>query len=537
MCIRDSVSPAGNDKNSGASESPFKTISAARDAIRALPKKQRQQNISVNLHSGTYTQKETLVFNVIDGAPDGYKVTYQAAKGATPIISSAMDVTGWGKLTQSPQGLPAAAGSHVWQADMPEGVTNFFVMFENDRMLKRARGDGFQSPIQNFKKFATRNTAKLEDRYLNKRLEFPQGAIKNWSNLNDVEVFFTGVPWTQSISPIASVDLEKNIATLKYEGNTPPSTTPKDEHPSFIENVVDVLDQPGEWVVNTQTRKIYYWPLNDKKPENIQIPTLKELVRVEGKIDYQAASDIPVKNMVFKGITFTKADRYEWWDDHKGWGIQHDWDKFDHGNALLRLRGAENIEVNESRFTNTGSSAIRLDLHAQNNTIKNSLIDGVGHMGILLAGYGPGTKNVNKNNKILNNIITRTGEIIWHGHAIFVWQSGENYIANNHIQNVPRKAVGICGVRGAIFQEGKDVFWDEASKTMRWHEIKESKFEGNNIQEHTLPYLHARNNLVENNYVYRARTKIGDGAALNISGAGEGNVMRRNMLYLSLIHI
>lgn len=533
------VSPSGDDKATGSIQAPFKTIIGARNAIRTLPSKERQQDITVNLHSGTYRQKSTLIFNIIDGAPDGYKVTYQAAKGANPIISSAVDVNGWQKLNSSsltavPEGLPKAAISHVWQADMPEEVTNFFVMFENERMLKRARGEGFQSPKQNFKKFATRNTKNLADRYLNKRLEFPQGTIKNWRNLEDVEVFFTGVPWTQSISPIASVDLEKRVATLKYEGNTPPSTTPKPDHPSFIENVVDVLDQPGEWVVNTQTRKIYYWPLNNKKPANIQVPTLKELVRIEGDIDYDGAQDTPVKNMVFNGITFTKADRYEWWDDHKGWGIQHDWDKFDHGNALLRLRGAENIEINQSRFTNTGSSAIRMDLHAQNNTVKNSLIDHVGHMGILLAGYGPGTKDVNKNNRIINNIISHTGEIIWHGHAIFIWQSGENYVANNSIQNVPRKAVGICGVRGAIFQEGKEVFWDEASKTMRWHEIKEKKFKGNKIQQQTLPYLHARNNLVENNYVYRARTKIGDGAALNISGAGEGNVMRRNMLYMSL---
>ena len=225
------VSPSGDDKALGSKSAPFKTIIAARNTIRALPNEQRQQDITVNLHSGTYPQNNTLVFNVIDGAPDGYKVTYQAAKDAIPVISSAVNVSGWQKVETAPVGLPKNSINHVWQADIPEHVTNFFVMFESDRMLKRARGEGFQSPQQHFKKFATRNTAKLADRYLNKRLEFPKGAIKNWSNLEDVEVFFTGVPWTQSISPIASVDLANNIATLKYEGNTPPSTTPKPEHP------------------------------------------------------------------------------------------------------------------------------------------------------------------------------------------------------------------------------------------------------------------------------------------------------------------
>ena len=70
-----------------------------------------------------------------------------------------------------------------------------------------------------------------------------------------------------------------------------------------------------------------------------------------------------------------------------GWsqrlGIQHDWTSLTEP-MLLRFRGAENCEVTECRFTNSGGSAIRLDLHAQNININNSMIDFVGHMGILM---------------------------------------------------------------------------------------------------------------------------------------------------------
>ena len=78
---------------------------------------------------------------------------------------------------------------------------------------------------------------------------------------------------------------------------------------------------------------------------------------------------------------------------------------------------------------------MRLDLHAQNIKVENNYIDYVGHMGILLVGYGPGTKDVNKNNSIKNNILHHVGQVIWHGHAIFAWQSGENTIANNYIHH------------------------------------------------------------------------------------------------------
>ncbi|MCD6354533.1 MAG: discoidin domain-containing protein, partial [Prolixibacteraceae bacterium] len=169
--------------------------------------------------------------------------------------------------------------------------------------------------------------------------------------------------------------------------------------------------------------------------------------------------------------------------------------------------------------------------HCQNISIENNLIDYVGHMGVLLCGYGPGTKDVNKNNRIVNNIIDHCGDVVWHGHAIFIWQSGSNYVANNLIQNCPRKAVGICGVRAPIFMEGKKVDWDEGSKTMRWNEIDPRLDDAKNInQEAILPYLHAKDNLVENNEIFRCRTKIGDGASLNVSGAGQGNIIRNNLL-------
>jgi len=519
------VSPNGHDGWDGSIRSPFKTIERARNEARKI-----KDHVTVYLRGGEYQISKTIVFNIEDG-----NVTYKAYGNEKPIITSGIPVRNWEKCVSYPKGTVAAAKGNLWVTDIPEGITDFKVLFDGNHRLKRAHSTGFQTPKIKFKSLATRNVAEEKDFDLLRKLPFPNEEIKNWSNLKDVEVFFCGVPWTQNIVPLEKVDEKNNIAWLKFAGNTPPSTTPKPYNPTYIENSIDVLDVPGEWCVNTKTRKIYYWPINGTPSKNIAAPTLIEFFRIEGEIDYNGSTDVPVKNINFKGLTFTKGDRYSWWKGHKGYGIQHDWDKFDYGNALLRFRGAENCKVSECSFINSGNSAIRLDLHAQNITIENSLIDRVGHMGILLCGYGPGTKDVNKNNKIVNNLIRRTGEVIWHGHAIFVWQSGDNYIANNHIRESPRKAIGICGVRGAIFQNGKEKYWDEAAKTIRWNELKYQKYtRGGGTQEKILPYLHSRNNLVENNYVYRTRTKIGDGASMNVSGAGTGNTMRRNMLYMAL---
>ena len=174
-----------------------------------------------------------------------------------------------------------------------------------------------------------------------------------------------------------------------------------------------ISSEPGNWASNTKTGKVYYY-LKGDKPGEMTFPALDVLIKVAGDIDYEGPVDTPVRNIVFKGNSCSTPSASDWYKDRKGWGIQHDWDTFDFDNSL-RFRGAENCEVTACHFTATGGSAIRLDLHAQNIDINNNLVAYTGHMGILLCGYGPGTKDVNRNNIIRNNIVHHVGEIIWNG--------------------------------------------------------------------------------------------------------------------------
>ncbi|MCP4312433.1 MAG: hypothetical protein GY790_14310 [Bacteroidetes bacterium] len=525
------VSPSGSDTNDGSRDAPFQTLTGARDCIRGLDHSERGQSLEVILSGGTYFIDETIVFSVNDGGNKEHSIRYRAAVNEVPVISSGRNISHWEVLSEYPGSLPEIARGKVWAAEIPADIQRFHTLFDGYERLPRARSKGFQSTQEKFARFASRNVANPDDRHLLREITFPGNEIKNWDNPEDIEVFFSPVPWCLNFSSIDSVDEQAKTAYLKFEANSPPFTTPKPYNPAWVENVIDFLDEPGEWVLDMKDSKLYYWPVDGSPGDEIFAPQLREHIRVEGEIDYEGPVDNPVENLHFEGIHFVHGDRYQWWEDHKGWGIQHDWDKFDHGNALLRFRGAENCSVSACRFTASGNSAIRLDLHCQHISIEKNLIDHVGHMGILLAGYGPGTKDVNMHNRIVNNIIDHVGEVVWHGHAIFIWQSGENYVAHNLIQYCPRKGVGICGVRAPIFKEGPDVDWDEASKTLRWHEIDQALQNPENVtQEAIMPYEHARNNLVEKNYLYRLRSKIGDGAALNVSGAGPGNVLRNNFL-------
>lgn len=75
--------------------------------------------------------------------------------------------------------------------------------------------------------------------------------------------------------------------------------------------------------------------------DDIVAPALTELIRIEGAVDYDGSKDEPVRGLVFRGLTFTQADRFTWEEGHQGWGLQHDWEMFDRSTAMVRLRGAE----------------------------------------------------------------------------------------------------------------------------------------------------------------------------------------------------
>ena len=240
-----------------------------------------------------------------------------------------------------------------------------------------------------------------------------------WDNVTDVEIQIRPTrAWAINMLPLESVDETTGIAKTSVSATYDMSKLPPyllqimgdDVASVWVENVLDELDEPGEWVVNTKTRKIYLWPSDpaaDGSPQGILAPTTSELIRVDGSIDYDGSTDTPVRGIAFSGLSFSHADRRAWTseEDRLGWGMQHDWDMFDRPTAMLRFRGAEECQVINCSFVASGGSGIRLDLHAQRNRIEDCEFTHLGEAGILLAGYGPGTKDVNHHNDIINNHI------------------------------------------------------------------------------------------------------------------------------------
>jgi len=249
-------------------------------------------------------------------------------------------------------------------------------------------------------------------------------------------------------------------------------------------------------------------------------PVLTELVRVEGRIDYDGPRDEPVRGLHFRGLTFTQGDRFPW-HGRTGWGIQHDWEFFDSPTALVRFRGAEGCTVEDCRFANSAHAALRLDLHGIDNHIVGNVIERVGGCGVLLCGYGPGTKDCNRRNLVANNYIHDIGETYWHSSAVFAWQSGENRIVHNRIHDAPYCGI-VVSCRAVPVPDDRA----ECSRIVRWNELPEN-YRKLTWQQRE-PTLHARNNHIERNDIHGVMEVMGDGNCIYVSGAGGGNIVREN---------
>jgi hypothetical protein len=515
------VSPAGNDQNPGSIEQPFATLTAARDAVRTVDKK--ECDITVYLRGGTYVLDETLVFGLEDSAPAGSVIRYSAYENEEPIITSLKPVSGWKKPAAPIAGLPAKARGKVWVARVESGC-RFKVLYQNGRMLPRARSKGFL-PVRSEK-------GNL------KRLQVPGDVdLRGWENTRDVEVLIRPTfPWAMNILPVDQVDPVGRTVTTTVGGTYPLEPPPEPfqqvhrlYETCWFENAVDFLDEPGEWVIDSKQGVVYLWPVDGKKPRGIACPQCVELIRVEGEPQEDQATDRVVRGLEFRGLTFRGNDRYTWKELEPSY--QHDWGAIDQASAMLRLCCAETCVVEDCRFVQGGTAGIQLDLQAQDNRIEGNRFSELGGHGVALCGYGPGKRDLNRRNQVLNNRIDHIGKLYWASSGIYIAQSGENRIANNLIHHVPYIGITLSGARNFQYKRPRN---GEGYRSIRWPDFSDEEKAILSEKEMTdLSYatLHARNNLIEGNEVFAAVEVLGDGNAIYLSGAGTGNRIIRNYVH------
>jgi hypothetical protein len=192
-------------------------------------------------------------------------------------------------------------------------------------------------------------------------------------------------------------------------------------------------------------------------------------------------------------------------------------------------------------FEASSGSGVRFDLYSQHNKLADCIFSHLGGTGILLSGYGPGLKDENKYNTVTNNYLHHIGTIYKHSPGIFIAQSGHNLISHNSIHDLAYNGMVISGCRphelvlskplrnrrewvSSIRVDEIEPFIKDITPEMldNWLEFDVSMIE---------PLLHARENQIEYNEIYRVMLELHDGNGIYFSAMGKNNRAVKNYFH------
>jgi Malectin domain/Right handed beta helix region len=435
------VSPTGSDANPGTQAAPFQTVTRARDAVRPLAANMTG-DIVVNLRGGTYPVTSPIQFAPADSGTNGFKVIYQNADevGSARLLGG-QRITSWTPHT-----------GNIWKAQVGTGV-RFDTLYENGRRAVKAR-------TPNLRELNGLSAAKAD--YLfndngqtgQQVLRYKAGELNpaGW-NLRDAQLYiWPGHNWFAEHVPIESINAGTRDIRLTQQTRYTMNSANKTRF--VVQGILQLLDQPGEFHLDTGTGTLYYWP-RDGAPASQEIiaPRVKTILSFSGSSETQRVHDITFSGVTVEGTDFTSWYRHSWLDEN-GSGENHQFPIYDrqiemtqHRTGMVFMRNTDHLTITRSHLKNSGYSAVYMLFFNQNNTISASWIEHAGYAGVFLEGKYPGEGDVLRNNTLTNNLIHDVGEMVGHGAGYLLMQASNNELSFSEIYNSGRFGTYLAGWR------------------------------------------------------------------------------------------
>jgi|GEM_PF-2439171 len=507
------VSTEGNDSWNGKSPTyksgingPLQTPEAARDKLRKLKNGGLlKSGAIVYFRKGTYLLDRTLEFDWRDSASEANPVIYTAYPGEQVTIGGGRRITGW---------KPVSNG--MWEAPLPDFNIKIKPVDMTGQIGAASSGPVSMLP---FRELFVNGEPQIRSRYPNsddwrtwpvtikgyvhddrhdpaKEIDvwYPEDSIiKNWPNVMDVEInILASWRWVNAVRPLRSVDESGRHAILQ----SPAAYHINKNDPFRVENVIDAIDEPGEWCVNTLAKTVTILPPTgvDMSKAEVIAPALEDLITVTGSNESSGL----VSGLIFAGLTLSQAK-----------------------NGVL-MSNVQACRVENCRIIGLGGQAIDVKNFAQRNVFSGNVISMCGSSGISINGYPPGTKDVSYHNVIVNNEIFNCGRSQWNSPGISLGQSGLNIVSRNYVHDMPY----VCITGGGMSIVYFNMYKAEKGKGFRWDEIGGDPLTRASVKK----FLHCRYNLFSENVVQRYMNLLDDGGGIYLWCPGLGNTIRKNVV-------
>lgn len=255
------VSANGSDRNPGTRAKPFATLERARDAV-LLTKKSGP--ITVWIKGWVYPLKQTFTLTPEDSGAEAAPITYRACEGEEVCIIGGIEVKGFKPVTDPAilKRFDESARGKVLQADLKaQGITDFggmtprgfgrpitpagIELFFDDKPMTLARW-----PNEGWEKIASAPEAG--------KFGYESDRPKRWAKSDDIWVHgYWTWDWADSYERIKSIDTEsQTIETYPPHGIYGYKAGKR----FYYLNILEELDEPGEWCLDRTSRILYFWP-------------------------------------------------------------------------------------------------------------------------------------------------------------------------------------------------------------------------------------------------------------------------------------
>ena len=294
------VSETGSDSNDGSFNKPFRTLTAARDAVRKI-NSDMSSDITVYLRGGDYRIIEPIVFDTRDSATNGYSINYKAYQDEVPVINGAEQVTNWTKFNDK------LYSAHL---DRDVKLRNLYVNDQRANMGSvrvDAKGGYGEYRITAGQADWAWDSGKASDGILYSADAVPRIT----SNFDDLEVV-NGTTWNENIVCSRDIKYENgSLVILMQQPYGAIAQTPgwgagfSTGGSHTIYNSLSFVDSPGEFYFDKTDKMLYYYPRNgeDMSTADVEAPIAEQLIVIEGK-----STDERVHNITFSGITFANTE-------------------------------------------------------------------------------------------------------------------------------------------------------------------------------------------------------------------------------------
>lgn len=350
------VAPTGSESAAGSAADPL-ALSALPQRLRELRTTEPDTALRVQLAGGDYWMTAPLHFEEECSGSDAAPVVIEAADSTSVRFSGGQPITNW-RTVLNPAiraRLTPAAAKRVQVADLrAAGIVDFgqWCSRGHEHELHPAALEVFYrgrpAQLARWPNQGWALTRQVNSPGTQTRFTANQQLPRRWQSLTDVWAHgYWEADWSDAWQPVTAVDPQRGVLTI--ERSTEVDQVRKGARFCIL-NVLEELDQPGEWYFDRSSGLLYFWPPAALAADDVVVSNVDHLLTCYG-----------ASHITFRGVHFTTT-RVCLAEVAGGEQVSFERCTFRNaGNLAVHIAGGTSHVVNQCQISDTGEGAIRVE--------------------------------------------------------------------------------------------------------------------------------------------------------------------------------